>query len=151
MSRSRGAESPAEPLIIGVGHRHRQDDAVGPYVAEALAARGLDAKVHEGDGLGLLELWAGRARCIVVDAMAGDTPGTVARFDGGAEELQAARFVHSSHRIGVAEAIALGRELGRMPGKLEVIGICGRNFDFGTELSPEVRQAADALVEELAG
>ncbi len=146
MSRS----SAAKALIIGVGHRHRQDDAVGPYVAEALAARGLSAVVHEGDGLGLLELWAGRAHCIVVDAMTGDAPGAVARFDGGAEELRSARFVHSSHRIGVAEAIALGRELGRMPGTLEVIGICGRHFDFGTELSPEVREAALALIDELA-
>ncbi len=151
MSRSSGAESLGEPLIIGVGHRHRQDDAVGPYVAEALAARGLDAVVHEGDGLGLLDLWAARAHCIVVDAMAGDTPGTVGRFDGDTEELRSAGFVHSSHRIGVAEAIALGHELGRMPVKLEVIGICGRRFDFGTELSPEVREAADAVIEELAG
>ena len=55
MSRSSGAERSAGGAssfrVIGVGHRLRQDDAVGPYVAEALAARGLDAVAHEGEAL----------------------------------------------------------------------------------------------------
>ena len=146
MSRSSGSE----PRIIGVGHRLREDDAVGPVVAEALAARGLDAVVHEGDGLALLELWSGRAHCVVIDALAGDlAPGSVLRLDGRAETLRSAPFVHSSHRIGVAEAVALGSALGRLPARLEVIGIAGRSFGFGEALSPEVRRAAEEVIEEL--
>ena len=159
MSRSSGADSPGKTAaggtpglrVIGVGHRLRQDDAVGPYVAEALAARGLDAAVHEGDGLALLELWSACAHCVVVDALAGAlAPGAVLRIDGRAETLKAAPFVHSSHRIGVAEAVALGRTLGRLPARLEVIGIAGRRFGFGDALSPEVRQAAAGVIEDLA-
>ena len=151
MSRSSGAEPPRDLRVIGVGHRLRQDDAVGPFVAEALAARGLDAVAHEGDGLALLELWSGHTHCILVDAMAGDLPaGEVRRFDGGSQALRAAPFVHSSHRIGVAEAVALGRQLDRLPARLEVIGIAGRRFGFGEDLSPEVRRAAQGVIEELA-
>ena len=43
-------------IIIGVGHSERQDDGVGPYVAEELRWRGLPTVAHEGDGSGLLDL-----------------------------------------------------------------------------------------------
>ena len=139
------------PLVIGVGHRHRQDDAVGPSVAEALAAKGHDAVVHEGDGLALIELWSGRSHCVIVDALAGDAePGRVFRFEAGSRALAAASFVRSSHKIGVAEAVALAQRLGRLPERLTVIGIAGRRFGFGAEMSPEVRHGADVVVEELA-
>ena len=136
-------------LVIGFGHRYRRDDGVGPYVAEALAARGRDALVHEGDGLGLLQIWAGRERCILVDALAGAEPGEIRRIPGDAEDLRAAGFVHSSHRVGLVEAIEIGRRLGRLPARLEIIGIAGRDFGFGPVLSPEVSRAAETLIAEL--
>ena len=139
------------PLIVGLGHRYRRDDAVGPIVAEALAARGLEARVHEGDGLALLDLWAGRACCLVIDALADATKaGEVLRLPGEPEVLRAAGFVHSSHRIGLPEAVALGRSLDRLPAKLDVIAVAGRDFGLGAEPTPEVRRAAEMLIAELS-
>lgn len=140
-------------LVIGIGHAERQDDGVGPYVARTLAGHGLPAVAHEGDGTGLLDLWDPRRACIVIDAMSGpDAPGTIrvyTDFDGPA--FARARFVHSSHRIGLPEALALGRALARMPKRLTVIGVCGTDFGFGSRLSPAVAAAAERLVDRLAG
>ena len=142
------SSGPDRPLVIGVGHAERQDDAVGPYVARALCRRGLPAVVHEGDGTGLLDLWEEHPACIVVDAMAdAGTPGRVqvfTEFNGPA--FGRAAFVHSSHRLGLPEAVALGRMLGRMPARLAVVGITGAAFGFGPELSPPVAGAAERLI-----
>ena len=139
-------------IIVGVGHAERQDDGVGPYVAEALARHGLPAVAHEGDGSGLLELWQNRPVCIVVDAIGQTGPGTpdVGRMHVFTEIDDAAfartAFVHSSHRVGLPEAVALGKALDRLPDRLIVIGIVGTAFDFGCALSPAVADSAERLI-----
>lgn len=148
---SRGT-GPETGIIIGVGHSERQDDGVGPYVAQALNRRGLPAVGHEGDGTGLLDLWESRPACIVVDAMAdAAAPGTLRVFTDFDDPVFArAAFVHSTHRLGLPEAIALGRTLGRLPARLVVIGVTGSAFDFGSRLSPPVAAAAEQLITCLA-
>ncbi len=139
-------------LVIGIGHAERQDDGVGPHVARALAGRGLPAIVHEGDGTGLLDLWDHQCACIVIDAMeSAEEPGTIRVFtDVEDAEFARASFVHSSHRIGLPEAVALGRALSRMPRRLTVIGVSGTDFGFGSALSPPVAAAAERLIDRLA-
>ena len=139
-------------IVIGVGASERQDDGVGPYVARGLARRGVPAVVHEGEGTGLLDLWEGRRACIIVDALSGDLPaGTVRVFtDFRRPEFKSAAFVHSTHRLGVPEAVALGRTLGRLPSRLAVIGITGATFDFGSRLSEPVAIAATNVIERLS-
>ena len=140
-------------LIIGLGHRERQDDGVGPYIAEALHHRGLPAVVHEGEGTALLDLWERRPACIVIDALSGPgAPGGLHRFDDfDGTAFKAAAFLHSTHRLGLPEAIALGRHLDRLPGRLTVLGITGSAFGFGDKLSPGVAAAAEQLIEWMAG
>ncbi len=144
--------SASERLVIGVGHPERQDDGVGPYVAERLSRLGLPAVAHEGDGTGLLDLWAERRCCYLVDAMAGAAPAGSLVVFGGSQvgKLAAVPFVRSTHQLGVPEAVTLGRTLGRLPGHLVVIGITGCRFGFGAALSPAVRRSADGLVARLA-
>lgn len=139
-------------IVIGVGQSERQDDGVGPYIARGLARRGLPAVVHEGEGTALLDLWQGRYACILVDAVAGALlAGTVRVFtDFQSPEFSDAAFVHSTHRLGVPEAIALGRALGRLPPRLAVIGITGAAFGFGSRLSEPVTAAAERVVEHLS-
>ena len=55
----------------------------------------------------------------------------------------------STHALGVAEAIELGRALGRLPRRLLVFGIEGGSFDAGAGLSPEVERAVGQLTDEL--
>ena len=59
--------------------------------------------------------------------------------------------MHSTHQIGLPEAVALGRALGRLPERLMVIGITGTAFGFGSALSPPVAEAAEQLIGRLAG
>ncbi len=146
------SSAPDTGIFIGVGHAERQDDGVGPYVAQGLRRRGLPAIVHEGDGTGLLDLWDSRRDCIVIDAVANAGAAGSVRVFTELDDPDFARtaFVHSTHRLGVPEAVALGRTLGRMPGRLVVIGVTGSTFGFGDEMSPSVVSAAERLIDRLA-
>ena len=143
-------------IIIGVGHAERQDDGVGPYVARALARQRLPAVAHEGDGSGLLELWQDRPVCVMVDAigLADQSPSNVGQiqvfFEPDDAAFARAAFVHSSHRVGLPEAVALGKALDRLPDRLIVIGIVGAVFGFGCALSPLVASSAERLIACLA-
>lgn len=139
-------------IVIGVGHAERQDDGVGPYVARRLDRRGLPTVMHEGDGTGLLDLWDARPAAIVIDAVSdGAAPGRLHLFtDCDAPAFARTAFVHSTHRLGLPEAVALGRSLGRLPKRLVVVGITGAAFGFGSTLSPAVAAAADRLIDTLA-
>ena len=146
------SSAPDTGIFIGVGHAERQDDGVGPYVADGLRRRGLPAVVHEGDGTGLLDLWEFRRACIVIDAVAGAGAAGSLRVFTDLDDPNFARtaFVHSTHRLGLPEAVALGRTLGRLPGRLVVIGVTGSVFGFGSQLSPPVALAAERLIDRLA-
>ncbi|MCB9957925.1 MAG: hydrogenase maturation protease [Rhodospirillaceae bacterium] len=133
--------------MIGVGNRFRSDDGVGPWVADRLAERGVRATEASGEGASLIALWEGAEAAVVVDAMAsGGAPGSIRHFDAGAADIAAGTFAYSSHQFGLAEAVALARELGRLPGRLLVYGIEGESFAPGETLSSAVRAAADEVV-----
>ena len=137
-------EPPAR-VIIGVGNAARGDDAAG-----LIAARRLGGLEHEGDPVALLDVWRGADVAVVIDAVSsGADPGTVHRFDATSAPLPARlRGSTSSHALGLAEAIELGRTLGRLPGRLLVYGIEGERFEAGTELTPAVAAAVEAVALE---
>lgn len=127
------------PLVIGLGALDRGDDAVGAAVASAVAARmsGVTVVAHE-DPTGLLDVWAGHDPVVVVDAVrSGAAPGTVHRL----ETVPAGLGPGSTHGIGLADVVELGRALGRLPGRLVVIGIEAERFDHGAPLSAAVAAA----------
>jgi len=137
-------------LIIGIGHRLRCDDAVGPLAVERLIARGLQALEHCGEGLGLISVWQAADRVIIVDAMeSGAAPGTIRRFDAASAPLPAATFRSSSHLFGLGEAVETARALGRLPATLIIHAIEGRHFGFGTDPTPDVLAALDVVVENI--
>ncbi len=134
----------AAVLVLGVGNRFRSDDGVGPAVADRLAALGVPACEHSGEGAGLIDAWSGRDRVIVADAtQSGAAPGTIMRLDAAATPLPAAFFRYSSHLFGLAEAVETARALGRLPASLVVYGIEGASFGFGDALTPAVATAAE--------
>ncbi|MDE3121072.1 MAG: hydrogenase maturation protease [Paracoccaceae bacterium] len=137
-------------LILGVGNALRSDDGVGPYVAARLAAAGLPARVHEGDGTGIIDAMSGVGALVVVDATRGGAaPGTRVRLDARAAPLPAAFFHYSTHRFGLAEAVETARALDLLPPVLIVHGIEGADFGPGEGLSAPAAMAAGALVQEL--
>jgi hydrogenase maturation protease len=140
--------------IIGIGNPDRGDDALGPAVIAALAAdppAAAELTTATGDMLALLDRWSPDDRVFLVDAIApGQAPGTVLRLDAGRGVLaQALANFASSHMFNLAEAIELGRALGRLPAQLIVYGAEGACFEPGAALSPEVAAAVTEIAHRL--
>ena len=147
------------PLVIGVGNAWRGDDGVGLVVARIvgqLAGEAVEVRENAGDAAALVSLWEGRDRVLVVDAMcSGLEPGDVARFELGDDDPAGASLVTgatftSSHAFGVAEAVALARELDALPPGLVLVGIEGERFEAGSALSPRVAEAAERVARRIA-
>ena len=137
--------------IIGCGNLDRSDDAAGILAARALRERGFDAIEHEGDGFALLELWHGSDDVILIDAtVSGRPPGAIWIWDPSEHSADPETYRCSTHVFGPAQAIELGRAVGRLPARLRIYGIEAADFSRGGTPSPEVRQAVDQVIEELA-
>jgi hydrogenase maturation protease len=138
-------------MVIGVGNGLRSDDAVG-LAAVGLLRDAVDPQtaallLQEGEALGLIEQWQGAGAVILVDAMrSGVTPGTILRADASSTPLPAVLASRAStHAVGVGEVVELARLLGRLPARLIVYGVEGRNFTAGSELSDELRATLPEL------
>lgn len=146
-------ESYSSMLIIGVGNEFRSDDAAGLLIARRLDSRKeRDWNIIEmsGEGGGLMNRWKNAGAVIIIDAVSsGANPGRIHRLDAIAEKIPANFFHYSTHAFGVAEAIELSRELGRLPAYMIIYGVEGRNFEHGLGLSPEVEIALPLVVERI--
>jgi hydrogenase maturation protease len=133
-------------LVIAVGNVFRGDDGVGPELAGRVRALDLPRVVVVealGD-VGLIDAWAGHDSVILLDAVhSGAAPGTVIRRDLIAAPLPRDWFRLSSHQLGVADAVELGRTMARLPSRLVFVGIEGERFDSGIGLSPRVAASLD--------
>lgn len=135
-------------MIIGIGTHTGGDDAAGLAVARRLRERGIPALDYSGEVLGLIDLWEGAQSVILIDAMRSGRPaGSVCVFDARQAPLAGEEFPISTHGLGLAATLALAEQLGRLPPRVVIYGIEGRDFAPGDEISPEVLAAA----EEVAG
>jgi hydrogenase maturation protease len=131
-------------VVIGVGNEYRGDDGVGPAVLMLLRddiPEGVALVPSDGEPTRLVEAWTGASTAIVVDAVAasGSPPGALHRLDVTANaESVPSRQGTSSHDLGVGSAVALGRALDRMPGRLLVHGVQGADFSQGVAMCPAV-------------
>jgi hydrogenase maturation protease len=138
-------------LVIGVGNRLRGDDGASWEVVRRLRERPTQAGIQVREQLyeptDLLEAWRGRDAVVLVDTMrSGEPPGTIRRFDVSREPLPArSRGSASTHAFGLHEAIELGRALDRLPRRVVVFGVEGREFEPGVALSGEVGAAIAPL------
>lgn len=147
-------------LLIGLGNDLRGDDAAGLLVARAARDRGaggVEVVESGGEPIDLLAAWEEVDAAVVADAVvSGAEPGTVQRIDAAAGPLPPPFAAPSTHALGLAEAVELGRALGRLPARLIVFGIEGSSFAVGGEPAPAIvaaagRVAATALAELGAG
>ena len=144
-------------VVIGIGNAHRNDDGVGIVVARRLgelAIDGLTILEESGEGTSLIDAWGEAGLVIIIDAVrSGAEPGVIHRFDATSREIPAHLFSYSTHAFGVAGAIGLAHALGRLPRRLIVYGIEGRDFESGTTLTSEVEAvvplAVKAVVQEI--
>jgi hydrogenase maturation protease len=145
-------------LVIAVGNPLRRDDGAGAAVLECLRARvptGVELVGAGGEPSELMDAWDGAAQAVVVDAVrTGAEPGSLHRFDASAQPLPARTGSASTHGLGLAEALELGRALGRLPQRVVVVGIEAGDEGQGAGLSEPVAAAVEgaaALVLEELG
>ncbi len=140
-------------LVIGVGQTDRSDDAVGLLVAAEVGriAPAVDV-VTVTSPTRLVDAWEGRDDVAVVDAVrTGRSAGAITLVEVGNRPLPARPGAGGSHGFGVAEAVELGRALGRLPRHLVVVGVEASTFAIGAELTPEVVAAVPAAARAVLG
>lgn len=142
--------------IVGVGSLGGGDDAVGLIVAEALAARGVEA-ARVRDAADLVELALDVEQLVIIDAVVGlGPPGTVAVLTEVdlAGDLQPV----STHALGVAAALAFARLLypDRVAPLIQLVGIAiappsGLERDLSPPVEAAVPEALDRALALLGG
>jgi hydrogenase maturation protease len=140
----------AELVVAGIGNRLRGDDAAGLEAARLVSERATDVLVveHEREPSDLIGLWEGAELAIVLDALHGDEPGRIHRFEAGRDQLPRRIWGSAStHALELADVIELARSLDRLPARLVVLGIEGQRFETGTGLSSEVESAVTEAAE----
>jgi hydrogenase maturation protease len=146
-------------LIGGIGNVLLGDDGVGPYIL-----RLLESQYDFGDGIDLLDLGTpaldlthqivGLRSLILVDSVTSDDPaGTVVlyRKDDILSVAPAERL--DPHSPALSECLMTADMLGASPEQVLLVGIVGRNYEPGDQLSQEVLRAVepaiDAVLQEL--
>jgi hydrogenase maturation protease len=151
------AEPAGQVVVIGVGNEYRRDDGLGPAVIERLRRRdlpGVRLATTDGEPARLIDLWAGAALAIVVDAAraAPPRPGRIHRLtlDGPSGWRGPAG---GSHGLGLGDAVDLAAALGLLPGRIVIYAVEPADLSFGAGLSPPVGAAvgpvADAVTREI--
>lgn len=135
-------------MIIACGNPDRADDAAGILVANRLRELSIDVDVCRGGPPELIEVWSAHDDVIVVDCVVTGAPaGTVQLWD--ASRPVKFRSSGSTHGFGLGEAIELARAVGRLPARLRIYGIEGRNFGIGGATSMEVQRGVAEVVEKI--
>jgi hydrogenase maturation protease len=140
-------------VVIGVGNSMRRDDGAGIAVVERarpLLPPGVEVHTLSGEATSLLDAWEGADLAVVVDAVRWDRPPAegVTRIDviGHPDNVGGWGTAASSHGLGVAEAVALGRALDRLPPRLILLLITLAEEGQGEGLSPTVEGYVDDAV-----
>jgi hydrogenase maturation protease len=136
-------------VVIGVGHRDRADDGIGPAVVDALSHRThqITAVVREGDLAVLPLLWERDVDVVIVDASLASSE-RVGQLHEIAPDQLLSSIGLSTHGLNVADAIQLAARIGRSPARLRVIGIGARDFGHGS-MSRQLHDRVDELADEL--
>jgi len=135
-------------LIIGYGNRSRRDDGVGGFVVEQLAALNLPGvepeSAHQLD-VEAAETISRYDAVIFVDAAIPEAPKAIQHtvitpnFQGHAV----------AHYLTPADILSLCKTLYQREPKGILFSIRGRDFNFGTTLTPEVEAAAREVVKQI--
>ena len=136
-------------VVIGVGNLLLKDEGIGIHTVQALQELDLPPDVKLIDGgtsPDIIAYTRAGDKLIIVDAAkAGGEPGTIYRFkpEDLAEEKAS---LASAHELGVVHNLKLISLSGNEPGEIVIIGIEPKEIEWGTELSPELRQKVPQIV-----
>lgn len=150
---------PGEPrvtpvTVLGVGNPIMGDDGAGPEVLARLAEVIQDDRVEYVDGrtggMELVPVVQEASRLLIIDAVAGTTPGDVVHLLGDQiPRMLAAKL--SPHQVGLLDVLSAVRLLGHEPDQMEVVGIVPESVDLRVGLSEPVAAAVPTAVAAAAG
>jgi hydrogenase maturation protease len=137
-------------IVIGIGNLLCSDDGLGVHFARHFKDKAPDGVEVIDGGTGsvdLLPFISGRKKAIFVDAMdGGETPGSIFRFSPDEVHLEAPPEI-SMHDFDLATLLRVAALSGDLPEKVVVIAVQVKNVDLGMELSPEIGQTMERLVD----
>lgn len=135
------------PRVIALGNAGRGDDGAALVVAARIPPERAEVLLAGRPGPGLLDLFDPAVPTVLLDVVsAGLPPGTLVRLDLGAvPDAAVAGGRASTHGLGPAHALRLGRALGRELPRGWFVGVEGATFAPGAPLSPQVQAALDAF------
>lgn len=140
-------------VVLGVGNVLMRDDALGPYVVRLLEARYEFPDIVEvidggTPGLDFLPYLQGVRAVIVVDTITAEgPPGTLRLYRK--EQFLAMPMPRriTPHQPGLREAMMAAEMTDAAPGELLLIGVIPGDMEVGTELTPDVQGAVEAVIE----
>lgn len=142
--------------VIGIGSPFG-DDRIGWLLVDKLAqeprlqahsTQALELLACDRPGVSLLSYCSGADAIVLIDAViSGAAVGTMQRWEGDAIP-QATRLMTSSHGVGLAQTLALGDVLGRLPARRILYGI--EVVRVGAEPDAPLSAALNAAVPVLA-
>ena len=145
-------QPPPRVLVLGLGNDLLRDDSIGLRLTQALSERlpdrsSITVLQSAEAGLALLDLVAGYDELIIVDAVQTShaAPGYVHELAVGDMQLLSGG---SPHFLGIAEMLALGRELGiPVPSKARVFAVEVEDpYTLEQALTPALAAAFPGLV-----
>jgi hydrogenase maturation protease len=134
--------------VAGFGSPHGDDQAGWQVVASLQRRTDLPARlVKITEGTQLIDELVGCRRLIVVDACRGGPQiGAITRFEWPDPRIRQYHN-HSTHGVGLCNALQLAERLGRMPPNVEIFGIEIGSYRPLDEISADVVQSVAELVE----
>jgi len=137
-------ESGAAVTVLGVGNPIMGDDGIGLELLSSVKAACPDPRVEYVDGgtggMELIEVVQDARRLLVLDAVAGQTPGAVVEVVGDhINRLMSTKL--SPHQLGMRDVFSATRLLGREPEAVKVVGIVPESVELRVGLSAVTRAA----------
>ncbi|MGB9681371.1 MAG: hydrogenase maturation protease [bacterium] len=133
-------------LIIGYGNQTRQDDSLGPYVAEALEKKlpNIDIEITQEIGPEFCEELINYGLVIFIDAGVEQEEELIIR-----ELSSHFRSTPFSHHMHPETLLAITERLYNRCPKAYLVSIKGYSFDFGFEISSKAKTSAERAIEEV--
>jgi hydrogenase maturation protease len=139
--------------IIGIGNILLGDDGVGPYVVRTLEANyefGPNVQVLDvgTPALDFIDNLVGMDAVILVDSVENERPaGTITLYRKEDILRHGVSVRMDPHSPALGESLLTADLMGICPKELLLVGITGRTYDAGCELSPEVSDAVDLAID----
>ena len=138
--------------IIGIGNILLGDDGVGPYLVRVIEASyefGPNVQVLDvgTPALDFIDNLVGLDALILIDSVENDRPAGTITLYRREDLLKAGVGIRMDpHSPALAESLLTAEMLGMCPKEVLLVGISGKSYDSGCELSPEVKGTLDLAI-----